>query len=175
MAIGEGLTVWELLLEELEEKIHEPKGERIMGLPKDMYCAGDNLGEYTPDVEIRLHDHHLKSVEENKATFLNEYTAFVKSMKIYDSPGHKAGLLGYSLPGLMGEVGELASLFAKQYRDKTMFDEGQIAAECGDILFLLFCVITDAGFDPKEIMDGNRTKLLDRKARGKIPGSGDYR
>ncbi len=107
---------------------------------------------------------------------LKSYENFVKELKIYKNAGQVRGFMGYSLPGLMGEVGELASIQAKAWRDHSRPDEGSlIAKELGDIAFLLVCCITDWGFTLEEILETNVQKLEDRRRRGTLQGSGDDR
>jgi NTP pyrophosphatase (non-canonical NTP hydrolase) len=85
----------------------------------------------------------------------------------------------YLIPALAGEVGELTSIYAKLFRDKKgdMQDEDidNVLQELGDILFMLTSLADVYGCSLSEVASFNAAKLLDRKSRGKIQGSGDNR
>jgi NTP pyrophosphatase (non-canonical NTP hydrolase) len=85
----------------------------------------------------------------------------------------------YLVPALAGEVGELTSIYAKLFRDKKgdIQDEDidNILKELGDILFMLTSLADVYGCSLSEVASFNAAKLLDRKSRGKIQGSGDNR
>lgn len=50
-----------------------------------------------------------------------------------------------------------------------------LGKEIGDILWYLASLSTELGLDLGEIAAGNNRKLLDRKRRRKLKGSGDNR
>jgi NTP pyrophosphatase (non-canonical NTP hydrolase) len=85
----------------------------------------------------------------------------------------------YLLPALIGEVGELSSIYAKAVRDREgdIGDEDiqNIRKELGDILFMLTALASLYGYDLKYIAEQNVAKLLDRKKRNVLSGSGDNR
>ena len=50
-----------------------------------------------------------------------------------------------------------------------------LAAELGDVLWYVAQLATEAGLDLDEIADDNLAKLLSRRDRGVLQGSGDAR
>lgn len=81
----------------------------------------------------------------------------------------------YPLLGLSGEVGEVMNKVKKFYRDKTPLDKQDLKKELGDILWYLNAVCKDLNIDFEDMAQANLDKLLDRKKRGVISGSGDER
>ena len=82
----------------------------------------------------------------------------------------------YLIAGLAGEVGEVASLFAKYWRaDQEWLDYSEVAAELGDVLWFITMLADEVGYDLTEVAQGNLDKLADRANRGKLKGSGDNR
>ena len=82
----------------------------------------------------------------------------------------------YLVAGLAGEVGEVASLFAKHWRaDQEWLDYSEVAAELGDVLWFITLLADEVGYDLSEVAQNNLDKLADRAARGKLKGSGDNR
>lgn len=82
----------------------------------------------------------------------------------------------YLFSGLAGEVGEVASLYAKAVRDT----EGDIALdklekELGDVLWFVATIASYHGLNIDNIMERNIEKLLSRQARQTLQGSGDDR
>jgi NTP pyrophosphatase (non-canonical NTP hydrolase) len=81
--------------------------------------------------------------------------------------------------GLVGESGEVAEKFKKIIRDKqgqlTEEDKAEIIKELGDILWYITTTAHLLGSDLETVAKRNNEKLLSRKARGKISGSGDNR
>lgn len=100
----------------------------------------------------------------------NEYQDFVGTVRL---PSADAV---YALFNLPGEVGELLSIEAKVRRDG--WQEGtdlKIKKELGDILWHVAAIAKDNGFTLEDIAAANVAKLVDRKARDKLTGSGDDR
>ena len=85
----------------------------------------------------------------------------------------------YPALGLAGEAGEVANIVKKSIRDKDGLwspeDRNAVAKELGDVLWYVAMVAADLNLDLDEIASGNIKKLLDRKNRGKLKGSGDDR
>ena len=82
----------------------------------------------------------------------------------------------YFVINLAGEVGELSSLFAKGIRDGRKYDFDQnVKKELGDILYHVAAIATDHGFTLEDVARSNILKLIDRKDRGVLTGSGDNR
>ena len=89
-----------------------------------------------------------------------------------------AALLSQVL-GLVGESGEVADKFKKLIRDKkgilTDEDKKEILKELGDVLWYVNSITVLLGSDLESVAQNNLDKLLSRKARGVIGGSGDNR
>lgn len=81
--------------------------------------------------------------------------------------------------GLMGESGEVAEKFKKLIRDKqgkiSDEDKQEIIKELGDILWYINSVSHLLGSNLEEVAQKNLDKVISRKERGKIQGSGDNR
>lgn len=100
-----------------------------------------------------------------------EYQVHAETTAIYPIQ-HK---ITYPLLGLAGEVGEFANKYKKVIRDGKPFAKEDMAAELGDILWYVSAIATDAGLDLDDIARKNILKLLDRKDRNVLGGSGDNR
>lgn len=85
----------------------------------------------------------------------------------------------YPTLGMVGEAGEVADKIKKVIRDKGgVMDEEtkeEISKELGDVLWYLAQLGTELGISFNEIAQKNLEKLLSRKERGVISGSGDNR
>ena len=81
----------------------------------------------------------------------------------------------YLIAGLTGEVGELASIFAKHWRGDGDFNRDHVAAELGDILWFIAMLADEIGCDLSDVAQHNLNKLADRANRGKLKGNGDNR
>lgn len=87
----------------------------------------------------------------------------------------------YPALGIAGEAGECADKVKKWIRgddgNLEMSEErrNSIALEIGDVLWYCATLANDLGFSLEEIGRMNYEKLMSRKARGKLSGSGDYR
>ena len=81
--------------------------------------------------------------------------------------------------GLMGESGEVAEKFKKLIRDKqgkiSEEDRQEIIKELGDILWYINSVSHLLGSNLEEVAERNLDKVLSRKERGRLSGSGDNR
>ena len=74
--------------------------------------------------------------------------------------------------GLWGEVGELASMFAKSIRDETELDKTAVAKELGDVMWFIAssAMFMDAGDDfttllhDAEVGDNDRTLIEEAEA-----------
>ena len=103
---------------------------------------------------------------------LDTYQEQAKATAVY--PEDKAR--EYLVAGLAGEVGEVASLFAKHWRaDQEWLDYSEVAAELGDVLWFITLLADEVGYDLSEVAQNNLDKLADRANRGKLKGSGDNR
>ncbi|WP_269605522.1 nucleoside triphosphate pyrophosphohydrolase family protein [Prochlorococcus marinus] len=107
---------------------------------------------------------------------LNDYQRESRKTALYPEVGCNAI---YPTLGLVGEAGEVADKVKKILRDKKgVFDKDSkdaIKFELGDVLWYISQLSSELGYDLDEIASSNLQKLSDRKARGKISGSGDNR
>ena len=83
--------------------------------------------------------------------------------------------LEYLLMGFIGEVGEVYSLLAKNIRDETDFEPEKIKKELGDCLWFIATICNDFGLSLDDVAKANLEKLLSRKIRGTLSGSGNDR
>ena len=83
--------------------------------------------------------------------------------------------LNYLVAGLAGEVGELASIFAKHWRGDGDLNHDHAKAELGDILWFVAMLAEWLDTDLSTVAQGNLNKLADRANRGKLKGNGDDR
>lgn len=85
----------------------------------------------------------------------------------------------YPALGLSGEVGECSELVKKALRDEnghfSQERREKIFKELGDVMWYLAALSADLGFDLGDIAQGNLDKLMSRKERGVLSGSGDNR
>ena len=81
----------------------------------------------------------------------------------------------YLIAGLAGEVGELASIFAKHWRGDGDLNHDHAKAELGDVLWFVAMLAKELGYDLSTIAANNLDKLADRAVRGKLKGNGDDR
>lgn len=112
---------------------------------------------------------------------MNEYQRYASTTAIY--PGHDdptdANGLSYVTMGLVGEAGEIANKVKKILRDQngaiTFANAMDLQKEIGDVLWYVsqMCQQLDIFLD--DVAQKNLNKLLDRKDRGVLGGSGDNR
>ncbi len=106
----------------------------------------------------------------------NDYQRESRKTALYPEVGSNAI---YPTLGLVGEAGEVADKVKKILRDnKGVFDKDRkdaIKFELGDVLWYISQLSSELGYELDEIASSNLQKLRDRKARGKINGSGDTR
>jgi NTP pyrophosphatase (non-canonical NTP hydrolase) len=107
---------------------------------------------------------------------LSDYQQRARATAVYPDAGHN---LTYPALGLCGEAGECAEKVKKAIRDDggVLSDERRVAlaAELGDVLWYVAQLATESGLDLDEIADDNLAKLLSRRDRGVLQGSGDAR
>jgi NTP pyrophosphatase (non-canonical NTP hydrolase) len=117
---------------------------------------------------------HLET--NKKPLTFDEYADFAKRNAVY--PGFGQGSV-YPLLGLCGETGEVAEAWKKMVRDKggkiDLEFLATIKKELGDVLWYLWALGHELGFSLEDIANTNIRKLLDRKDRGTIHGSGNDR
>jgi len=104
---------------------------------------------------------------------IREYQELTRQTAIYPK---EMGVV-YCLMGLVGECGELSNKIKKRYRDGHVLGENKekLSGELGDILWYLASLSHELGLDLGDIAVENIDKLLSRKERGVLGGSGDDR
>ena len=110
-------------------------------------------------------------MEDETPLTLDAYQEQAEATAIY--PYEKADQ--YLIAGLAGEVGELASIFAKVWRGDGNLKFPHAAAELGDVLWFVAMLAKELGYDLSTIAANNLDKLADRANRGKLKGNGDNR
>ena len=119
----------------------------------------------------------------------NEYQEACKETAIYlnkvkekypELPEEIVKILGVSYVGLgLGESSEVQGKIKKIIRDAggIITDEVKenIKKELGDCLWYVAGICTELGISMNEVAESNITKLLDRKKRDVLGGSGDNR
>ena len=135
----------------------------------------------TPDMTDEERDravfdylNEVKASAYSDITF-NEYQEFTKQTAIY--PQNRA--LEYLCLGLASEAGEVAGKLKKIIRD----EDGQVssesnqkmAKEIGDVLWYCARLVDELGGSLSEVAEQNMDKLISRKNRDTLGGSGDNR
>jgi len=105
----------------------------------------------------------------------NDYQHRTSSTAIY--PEGKA--LEYLALGLCSEAGEVAGKLKKVIRDYdsrlTEEKRFELASELGDVLWYVSQLALEINVTLDNVAHENLVKLADRKERGAISGSGDFR
>jgi NTP pyrophosphatase (non-canonical NTP hydrolase) len=114
-----------------------------------------------------------------------EYKKIIKDVSIYPKGefSNNGCLIDmsdiYLIPAIAGEVGELTGWYSKIIRDKNGYmdddDIEDMLSELGDILFMVSSLATLYGSSLKNIAAMNAEKLISRKKRNVLGGSGDKR
>ena len=103
----------------------------------------------------------------------NEYQQKAKTTAIYRHP------IMYPALGLAGETGEVCEKVKKVLRDNNgIFSEDkkkEIEKEISDCMWYIANLSSDLGLSLEEILQTNLSKLMSRKERGVLGGSGDNR
>jgi NTP pyrophosphatase (non-canonical NTP hydrolase) len=106
---------------------------------------------------------------------LSEYQRLSRSTAQYP----RSESLTYPALGLAGEAGEFADHAKKVIRDDagevTVERRDAMAKELGDVLWYVAQLSTELDLDLDQIAQQNLEKLLSRKRRGVLAGSGDDR
>jgi len=102
---------------------------------------------------------------------IDEYQSSAMTFRLHTADGM------YALLNLAAEAGEVAGLAAKRRRDGGDIDAYQkaLAKELGDVLWMVAAVASDNKLSLSSICQDNIDKLVSRKQRDKIQGSGDNR
>jgi NTP pyrophosphatase (non-canonical NTP hydrolase) len=77
--------------------------------------------------------------------------------------------------GFSGEVGEVCELIKKAYRDDKEVNIHELTKELGDVLAYVSLVANYFDIRLEDVAKQNIEKLLSRKDRDKLTGSGDNR
>lgn len=114
------------------------------------------------------------------ALAFDEYQQLTNVTAIYPEAGTgSAQALAYVSLGLVGEAGEIANKVKKVLRDSDgkLSEETRLAllGELGDVHWYLARLATELGASSGLVAQENLNKLLDRKERGVLKGSGDTR
>lgn len=73
--------------------------------------------------------------------------------------------ISHALHGLSGEVGEIHSLYQKQYQGHNL-DKQHLKSEIGDLLWFIAELCTAYSFSLSDVMVGNIQKLINRYPDG---------
>jgi NTP pyrophosphatase (non-canonical NTP hydrolase) len=107
---------------------------------------------------------------------LSDYQRRSRVTAVYPDAGSN---LTYPALGLCGEAGEAAEKVKKAIRDDggelTPERRDALAAELGDVLWYVAQLATEAGLELDQIARANLEKLLSRRDRAVLQGSGDFR
>jgi NTP pyrophosphatase (non-canonical NTP hydrolase) len=107
---------------------------------------------------------------------LSDYQQRSRATAVYPDAGAN---LTYPALGLCGEAGEAAEKVKKAIRDDggrlTPERRDALAGELGDVLWYVAQLATEAGLELDEIAQSNLDKLLSRRDRAVLYGSGDLR
>ena len=136
--------------------------------PEEVAAVGANLQWSKPSdlAEMSINAHQL-----TVPLTLDAYQEQAKATAVY--PYEKADQ--YLIAGLAGEVGELASIFAKHWRGDGDLNPDHAAAELGDVLWFVAMLADDICCNLSDVAQNNLNKLADRANRGKLKGNGDNR
>lgn len=106
---------------------------------------------------------------------MNFYEYQIGALKTAVYP--KKYAISYPALGLAEEAGEVAGKIAKMMRDEIpMQDQKQaIAAEMGDVLWMMAALAHDCGLSLQTIAEMNVEKLKKRQEAGTLHGEGDDR
>jgi NTP pyrophosphatase (non-canonical NTP hydrolase) len=107
---------------------------------------------------------------------LSDYQRRSRATAVYPDAGAN---LVYPALGLSGEAGEAAEHVKRVIRDDggslTDARRAALAKELGDVLWYVAQLATEAGLDLDRIAEENLEKLLSRRERDVLSGSGDDR
>lgn len=106
----------------------------------------------------------------------NDYQAKAKTTSTMSDP--VLAPLYFTL-GLTGEAGEIAEKIKKVIRnhdgDYTKLDREDLTKELGDVMWYLAMLADTFDIELDDVARANIAKLADRKNRGVIKSTGDYR
>jgi NTP pyrophosphatase (non-canonical NTP hydrolase) len=99
---------------------------------------------------------------------MRDYEEQASEYAVYRDPS-------YPYYGLVEEVGEVYSLFAKYIRDDVLVETDVLEKELGDVLWNLTQIANDNNISMCEVMETNLKKLESRQHRSVLHGYGDNR
>lgn len=108
----------------------------------------------------------------------DEYQDAMEETAIYPEDGEVAGVpvgILYTASGLSGEAGECMEKVKKAMREDEEEYLEQLEDELGDVLWYASQLARELDMDYSEVAERNADKILDRQARDKLTGQGDYR
>lgn len=110
----------------------------------------------------------------------DDYQDLTATTAVYPEVGTGSIIaVNYAGLGASNEAGEIAGKIKKAWRDDnstiTEKKKTELLGEIGDVLWYLSQLATELGYSLGDIASMNIHKLLDRKERGVISGSGDNR
>jgi NTP pyrophosphatase (non-canonical NTP hydrolase) len=104
------------------------------------------------------------------------YQDAAEATAVYPNKGDN---IYYPALGLAGEAGEVCEKIKKIMRDQdgelTKENVEQVSKELGDVLWYVSMVAAEINVALSSVAEANLAKLLDRKERGVLKGSGDER
>jgi NTP pyrophosphatase (non-canonical NTP hydrolase) len=138
-----------------------------------MACL-DSMSQEEKDEAVASFLNEKKADTYSDASF-NEYQCATRQTAIY--PPKQA--LEYLCLGLASEAGEIAGKMKKLIRDEKGYPneewDSALSAELGDVLWYIARLADEIGVPLSVLAEENIEKLLSRKQRGKLGGSGDNR
>jgi NTP pyrophosphatase (non-canonical NTP hydrolase) len=113
--------------------------------------------------------------EERDVLKFSEYEEIISQTAIYPEVGTGSKLaLAYTALGLTGESGEFSEKVKKWVRDGSI-DKPLAVKELGDVLWYVAASSRELGYSLQDVAEINMVKLLERKRRDVLRGSGDDR
>ena len=106
---------------------------------------------------------------------MNFYEYQINALKTAVYP--KKYAISYPALGLAEEAGEVCGKIAKMMRDDIPLQDQKkaIAAEIGDVLWMMAALAHDCGLSLQTIAEMNAEKLKKRQEKGTLHGEGDDR
>jgi NTP pyrophosphatase (non-canonical NTP hydrolase) len=149
--------------------------EKVDGQDQMLIVSRDEIVHLVGEESVDQYILEGGFVEFSDETFNNYQEATAQTAKY---PPNQA--FEYLSLGLASEAGEVAGKMKKWIRDgdSKMTHEEWVKAmgsEIGDVLWYTARLADELGLSLSQIAEDNMNKLLDRKARGVIGGSGDNR
>lgn len=100
-----------------------------------------------------------------------EYHQFVRAMKVFPE---KFAVV-YPALGMIGEAGEVSEKVKKWLRGDRELNKEDLVKEIGDVLWYCAALADDLGYTLDDVARMNVEKLVSRRERGVVKGSGDNR